>query len=145
MQIRCEIWATSTCLTMIDYHRSFRTAVDLGAGRTAKSVSAGYWHSCALLDDNIMKCWGYNDSGELGLDDASRRQSPATADFSAAIGTYAGAPPGPAGPPDPAGPPGPAAPTGPTVYQSQYAGVRKETSAAASFGKLFSHCCHLIG
>jgi alpha-tubulin suppressor-like RCC1 family protein len=40
--------------------------VFLGTGRTAKAIGAGIWFSCALLDDNSVKCWGYNGDGELG-------------------------------------------------------------------------------
>ena len=32
--------------------------VDLGTGRTAKSVTAGHYATCALLDDDELKCWG---------------------------------------------------------------------------------------
>jgi hypothetical protein len=32
--------------------------VDLGTGRTAKQIAAGYRMSCALLDDDSVKCWG---------------------------------------------------------------------------------------
>jgi alpha-tubulin suppressor-like RCC1 family protein len=32
--------------------------IDLGPGRTALEVSAGRWHSCALLDDGAVRCWG---------------------------------------------------------------------------------------
>ena len=35
------------------------TPVDLGAGRTAKAVSCGASHTCAILDDDTLKCWGY--------------------------------------------------------------------------------------
>lgn len=42
--------------------------VDLGVGRTAKSISLGHFHSCAILDNNQLKCWGYNASGQLGYD-----------------------------------------------------------------------------
>ncbi len=41
-------------------------AVDLGDGRTAAAVSAGFGHTCALLDDATLTCWGEGDSGELG-------------------------------------------------------------------------------
>ncbi|HET7543525.1 MAG TPA: DUF4215 domain-containing protein [Polyangiaceae bacterium] len=40
--------------------------VDLG-GRKAIQVAVGEQHTCALLDDRTLKCWGYNASGQLGL------------------------------------------------------------------------------
>ena len=42
-------------------------AVDLGTGRTAVSVSLGFFHTCALLDNAQVKCWGGNGDGSLGL------------------------------------------------------------------------------
>ena len=50
------------------------TAVALGNGRTAKHVTAGAWHTRALLDDDSVKCWGYNGfQGRLGLGDTAHR------------------------------------------------------------------------
>ena len=43
------------------------TAVDLGVDRKAKAIVAGENHNCVLLDDDSVKCWGYNDQGQLGL------------------------------------------------------------------------------
>jgi alpha-tubulin suppressor-like RCC1 family protein len=48
-------------------------AVDLGPGRTALQVTAGSAHTCARLDDGSVKCWGLNDSGQLGLGDTQAR------------------------------------------------------------------------
>jgi len=42
-------------------------AVDLGPGRTATAIAVGYEHSCAILDNGQLRCWGRNDSGQLGL------------------------------------------------------------------------------
>jgi alpha-tubulin suppressor-like RCC1 family protein len=49
------------------------TPVDLGHGRTARSISVGTSHACALLDDFSVKCWGLNLDGELGLGDSRNR------------------------------------------------------------------------
>ncbi|MDD9947179.1 MAG: hypothetical protein OXU20_39435 [Myxococcales bacterium] len=43
------------------------------AGRRAVQVTAGGSHTCALLDDASVKCWGANESGELGLEDTHAR------------------------------------------------------------------------
>jgi alpha-tubulin suppressor-like RCC1 family protein len=42
-------------------------------GRAAVDVALGYQHSCALLDDHTVKCWGYNGNGQLGVGDISHR------------------------------------------------------------------------
>lgn len=47
--------------------------VNLGTGRTAKALTAGDAHTCALLDDDTVKCWGSSQRGQLGLGDASNR------------------------------------------------------------------------
>lgn len=40
--------------------------IDLGTGRSAKMVATGQDFSCAILDDDSLKCWGRNQSGQLG-------------------------------------------------------------------------------
>jgi len=44
-------------------------AVQLGTGRSAVALALGCYHSCALLDDASVKCWGYNGLGQLGQGD----------------------------------------------------------------------------
>jgi alpha-tubulin suppressor-like RCC1 family protein len=36
-------------------------------------ITAGKYHTCVLWNDGILKCWGKNESGELGLGDAASR------------------------------------------------------------------------
>ena len=48
-------------------------AVDLGTGRTATAITAGQRHTCALLDNATVKCWGRNHPGQLGLGDTNDR------------------------------------------------------------------------
>ena len=47
--------------------------VRLGAGRKAIAITSKFNHTCALLDDRSVKCWGYNESGQLGLGDGVNR------------------------------------------------------------------------
>ncbi len=45
--------------------------VDLGTGRTAKSIGAGNNFTCAHLDNDTIKCWGANTYGQLGRGNTS--------------------------------------------------------------------------
>ena len=47
--------------------------VQLGSGRTAKMIATGAAHTCAVLDNDSVKCWGANDDGQLGLGDTDAR------------------------------------------------------------------------
>jgi alpha-tubulin suppressor-like RCC1 family protein len=40
--------------------------IDLGAGRTARAIAAGFYHACAILDTGQVRCWGYSGEGQLG-------------------------------------------------------------------------------
>ena len=40
--------------------------VDLGLGRTSAALAGGEGHTCALLDNGTIRCWGANNSGQLG-------------------------------------------------------------------------------
>ena len=42
------------------------TAISLGSGKTAKSLTLGYAHTCAILNDDTLKCWGSAGDDELG-------------------------------------------------------------------------------
>lgn len=46
----------------------------LNAGTSA--LSAGYYHTCALTAVGAAKCWGYNNSGQLGDGTTTNRTAP---------------------------------------------------------------------
>ncbi len=50
--------------------------VNLGSGRTAKALSLGNSHTCAILDEDTIKCWGWNNNGRLGYGDTTDRTAP---------------------------------------------------------------------
>ena len=47
-------------------------SVNLG-GVAARQVGTGFDHTCAILADGKLKCWGNNSNGELGLGDTNNR------------------------------------------------------------------------
>lgn len=47
--------------------------VDLGTDRVALALETGGGHSCAILDDHSVKCWGWNNVGQLGYGDHNDR------------------------------------------------------------------------
>ena len=49
------------------------SVVSLGTGRTVRSISAGAAHTCALLDNATVKCWGSGLYGRLGYEDSIDR------------------------------------------------------------------------
>ena len=57
-------------------------SVDLGTSRTAAAVSAGNYHTCAILDNNEAKCWGRDNSGQLGDGGSTTSDQPSPASVS---------------------------------------------------------------
>ncbi|MCP4757302.1 MAG: hypothetical protein GY866_41090 [Proteobacteria bacterium] len=41
--------------------------IDIGTGRTALSIAVGSNHTCVKLDTGLIKCWGFNTYGQLGI------------------------------------------------------------------------------
>lgn len=41
-------------------------ATDVYLGGKAVAIEASNYHTCALLEDDTMRCWGFNDFGQLG-------------------------------------------------------------------------------
>ena len=50
-------------------------SINLGTGRTATAIASGGYHSCALLDNASVKCWGLNNFGQLGIDNSTNEPS----------------------------------------------------------------------
>ena len=55
------------------YNRPLENVLDLGSGKTAKAIVTGSSHTCVMLDNSSIKCWGYNASGQLGLGNTNNR------------------------------------------------------------------------
>nr|WP_282452770.1 hypothetical protein [Lysobacter sp. CAU 1642] len=55
------------------------TAVDVvGLESGVLAISAGLRHTCALIDDGSVRCWGRNDNGQLGDNTLEDRRTPVT-------------------------------------------------------------------
>ena len=52
--------------------------VEVGNERNVISISLGGAHSCAILDNDALKCWGSNVFGQLGDSTTSNRATPTT-------------------------------------------------------------------
>src|SRR6185503_15623744 len=59
------------------------TVGGITAVNPATAVSTGEFHSCALLQDGTVKCWGHNGFGQLGADPDGA--TPETEDSATAI------------------------------------------------------------
>mgnify|MGYP005673682837 FL=1 len=47
-----------------------------GSGRYATDISAGAEHTCAILDDGTVMCWGFGGDGRLGTGSSVSRSIP---------------------------------------------------------------------
>ena len=45
-------------------------------GSSAANISAGYRHTCAVMDDDSVYCWGANGNGQLGTDNTLTQSEP---------------------------------------------------------------------
>lgn len=52
--------------------------LSLGMGFVATQISAGYSHSCAKDAQGQVRCWGFNQQGQLGLGDQQERGTQAS-------------------------------------------------------------------
>ncbi len=50
--------------------------VALPAGRAARAVAGGAGHTCAILDDGSVSCWGFGANGRLGYGNTTQRTTP---------------------------------------------------------------------
>jgi hypothetical protein len=52
-----------------DFMGDSLAAVSLGTGRSVRAAASGQLHSCVILDDGRLKCFGLNSFGQLGQGD----------------------------------------------------------------------------
>ena len=54
---------------------------DTPVASSALSISVGQRHSCSVLDDATLYCWGFNEYGQLGDESTDNRNSPIEIDL----------------------------------------------------------------
>lgn len=58
-----------------------------GADMLIKDVSLGLSHTCVILNDDTVKCWGLNTSGQLGYNNTTQLTSPSASTIDIGAGT----------------------------------------------------------
>ena len=61
-----------------DTSSRFAPTIVTGVGGQVKQIDLGNEHSCAVLVNGNLQCWGYNCYGQLGTGDTSNRSTPTT-------------------------------------------------------------------
>lgn len=77
-----QLGTGSTAAIGDDEPASAGAPVDLGPGVRARAIVAGDFHTCAIVGDGSVRCWGENRFGQLGYartDDIGDDESPASA------------------------------------------------------------------
>jgi alpha-tubulin suppressor-like RCC1 family protein len=69
--------------TNVPYATTF-LQIAFPSGLSATSVYAGNVHTCAILNDHSIRCWGWNDRGQLGFGYLGNKTTPSS-DF---VGGY---------------------------------------------------------
>lgn len=64
-------WGDAANETPYALQTNYNGGINFTGGRVALQISAGANHSCATLDTGAVRCWGANDSGQLGLGNTS--------------------------------------------------------------------------
>ncbi|MEQ1701625.1 MAG: hypothetical protein ABMA25_16065, partial [Ilumatobacteraceae bacterium] len=59
-------YGNTTTVGVIDFPSTNSDFVALPNGRAATAIAAGAYHTCALLDNGTVTCWGVNTNGQLG-------------------------------------------------------------------------------
>src|SRR5438477_12182837 len=77
MSFRITFCALSLILAA-SAHASGRFSGEKGVRPHRSKLAAGGNHTCAILDDGSVQCWGDNSSGQLGDGSLSMRTSPVT-------------------------------------------------------------------
>jgi len=58
---------------LINEMGDFLVSTQVGFGFEVLDLQSGFYHTCALLDNFQIKCWGYNGYGQLGYGDSETR------------------------------------------------------------------------
>eukprot|EP00551_Chaetoceros_affinis_P014668 CAMPEP_0203690138 /NCGR_PEP_ID=MMETSP0091-20130426/2510_1 /ASSEMBLY_ACC=CAM_ASM_001089 /TAXON_ID=426623 /ORGANISM="Chaetoceros affinis, Strain CCMP159" /LENGTH=385 /DNA_ID=CAMNT_0050560117 /DNA_START=50 /DNA_END=1207 /DNA_ORIENTATION=+ len=62
-------------------NRNLPTNIDLGLNVLVQEISLGRWHTCAITNDNKLKCWGQNEQGQVGDGTRTTRNLPTSIDL----------------------------------------------------------------